>query len=700
MLSCAVMAMTLAACGGGGGSAGTTTGVASSTGSTGSTGSSGSTASVTAPVLALTLVDGTGAPISTLSGGQVGVVRAKFTDSKGAVIPNAVVKFTTSDSTLVQFTPVSGSALTDATGTAVINVKPTDFTSAGALVISGQATLDTKTASGNVNIGVGAAPLLVGALKFTPAPTAPLPAFSTLTLSVPVTSNGMPAATAPGLTLSSPCAGDGTATLVLGGVSNGVVSVTYTNKGCVRGKDTITAAIGNSSQSIQVDVSSANIGTISFVKSDLIGTSLVLKGTGGLGRQEAALLTFKVVDQSGAALAGVDVAFTPTTSTGGLRVLPTQGTTDSSGNVTTSVLAGTIPTPVRVLAQASRNGTTISGISDALTISTGLPIQKSMSLSVDKYNIEGGDYDGEKAQITIRMADQYGNPISDNTTVNFVAEGGAVGSSLQGACQTKDGGCTVPIISQNFRPLNGRVTVLAYAQGIEDFVDLNGDGQYSCTNYVSPGGVTAPAFRPLIDTCISGGEPFTDMGDAFLDAGSLDPTTRAQIGGNTLDGVYNASKGDLPFPYNHPTYTASGDGQWGLNYIRASTEIIFSGSAAFLIRQANCDVACRDWTAADGPVNVINGLAGANCSAQTLSFYLLDRNNNPLPYGTSVAATDANKISTGTFIPATVLSTNAIGGTFHQVIVKPDSQCASGSVNISVTTAPKSIGTSFSFRSN
>ena len=692
---CVLLVAMATACGGGGGSAGTTGAGA------GTSGGGGSTA-VAASVLALSLLDGTNTAISTLSGGQVGVLRAKFTDSKGVVIPNAVVKFTASDATLVQFTPSSGSALTDSAGIAVINVKPIDFTSAGALSVSAVAAQDTRTATGSINLGVGAAPLVVGTLAFVPAPVGVLPAFSTAVLGVPVSSNGQPVTTAPGLTLSSLCAGDGAATLVAGGISSGVVAVTYTNKGCTRGADTITAAIGNSSKSISLDVGSANIGTVNFISSNLAGTSLVLKGTGGVGRKEAALLTFKVVDQSGTGLAGVTVSFTATTTTGGLTVLPTQATTDSTGNVTTSVLSGTIPTPVRVQAQATRNGSTISGISDSLTISTGLPIQKAMSMSVDKLNIEGLEYDGTPASITIRMADQYGNPVSDNTTVNFVSEGGAVGTSAQGACQTINGNCTVPIISQNFRPLNGRVTVLAYAQGIEDFIDSNGDGQYSCTNFTSGDGLAGAAYRPLIDTCVSGGEPFTEQGDPFLDAGLLAQQTSSGVtsrGG--LDGQYDPGNGDLPFPFNRATYSASGDGHWGLNYIRQSIEIIFSGSHSRLVRQF-CDASgCRDWNVAtDGSAaSVINGLAGAGCAAQSLAFRLFDVNNNPLPYGTTVSSGDAVKISAGTFFPDIVPSVNAVGGTFHQVTIKPEATCAAGSINITVTT-PKGNGAAFSFSTN
>ena len=734
MLTVTILALSLAACGGGGGSPGSTGAGATgaTTGTTTGAGPTGaSTTTATASTLTVNLVDSSAANIVSLSGGQTGVLRAVFMDATGAVIPYAVVKFTATDATLIQFTPVSASALTDAKGIATISLKPTDFSSAGALTLSADAVLGSKTASGSVNIAIGAATLALGSLTLTPAPAAgaSLPAFNAITINVPVTSNGQPVNSAPGLTFNSLCKGDGTATIVPGPVSAGLATATYTNTGCTRVTDTITASIGSSTQSTPLAVSSANIGTINFVSASPSGTSLVLKGSGGLGRTETALLTYKVVDQAGTGLQGVTVTFAATTTTGGLQVLPLQATTDANGNVQTSVQSGTIPTPVRVAAQASRGGNTVTGLSDALTISTGLPIQKAMSISADKYNIEGLDYDGTIANITIRMADQYANPISDGTTINFVAEGGAVGSSLQGACQTLNGGCTVPINSQSFRPVNGRVTVLAYAQGIEDFTDTNGDGQYSCTNFTSGDGTTPATYRPLIDTCVSGGEPWKDLPDAYLDTGSHAVLRQAQssppaspsmnqlfptaatavlkkldlgvdgvaglVNGLALDGSYDAAQGDLPVPYGHMTYSATGDGHWGVNYIRRSTEIIFSGSIATLYR---VDPSTMD-DFSDRTDMTISGVAGLNCSDKILAFRLTDANNNPLPAGTTVAQGDANKISAGTFSPAVVLSTAEIGGTYHRVTIKADSACAPGTVDI-VATTPKGIKSTFTFKSN
>lgn len=679
-----LIAAMLAACGGGGGSPGTTTGAGAGSGTvTGGT-ASGTTPASQDPTLKLAVADGSGSAITTLSGGQSGTVKATVLSATGAPVAGAIVKFVVSDTTLAEFTPASGSALTDASGIAVITVKPASFTAAGAVSVTATSLIASRTATASTNIAVGAAPLTLGTLSFAAVPPGSLPAFSTLSLNIPVSSGGQPVSNVAGLTLSSLCAGDGKATLVPGSVSNGVQQATYTNNGCLRGNDVITASIGTSTQTIGVKVDAANIGTVQFVSSNLSGSSIVLKGSGGLGRSEAAQLTFRVVDQHNNGLAGVDVKFSATTTTGGLAVAPAVATTDASGNVMTMVSSGTIPTPVRVIAEASRNGVTISGLSDTLTISTGLPIQRSMSMSAELFNIEGAAYDGIESEITVAMADQYGNPVSDGTAVNFVSSGGAVASSAQGACTTLDGFCKVKFKSQAFRPASGRITVLAFAQGIEDFTDANGDGQYSCTNFRAPDGSVPAVYRPLVDTCVSGGEKFDGLPDAFLDAGQ--------------DGTYDPNGGDQPFPYNHAVYSAVPHAAWGINYIRRSMVITLSDSKAKLQRLVCTASGCRDWTAADGDPAVVAGLNGLSCSAQTLSFRLYDVNNNPMPALTTLSAVDADKLTPLSFAPDKVPSTNQVNGTIHSVIIKPDSACADGYFSIRVET-PKKVQTQFRFTS-
>jgi hypothetical protein len=687
LLMCASLTIALAACGGGGGNPGAVSGGSNPTPPPGTS---------VEPRMTMTISDGSGLPITSLSGGQEGVVRVIMLDGAGVAAANAVVSFSSSDDSLIEFpgTGDAASALTDKDGVAVIKIKPVTVTTSGAVTIRASGvTLAGKSATAAANIAVGAAPLVVGTLSFIPAQSGTLAAFSTAALNVPITSAGAPATDAAGLTMSSLCTGDGTAKLDKGALTNGVQAVTYTNLGCLRVTDVITVSIGNSSQTISIQVGAAGIGTIQFVGSDLAGSSIVLRGSGGLGRKESALLTFRVLDQNNNGLAGVDVNFKATTTTGGLVVAPAKGTTDATGLVTTTVSSGTLPTPVRVQADATRNGVTISGLSDTLTISTGLPIQKAMSLSVDAYNIEGLNYDGVVANLTIRLADQYANKISDATAVNFISEGGSVGSSAQGACTTTEGACSVELTSQSFRPLNGRVTVMAYAQGIEDFVDSNGDGMFSCSNSVA-------GYRPLVDPCTGVGEPFTDMGDPFLDTGNLAIITGTPNNTGTLDNTYDPAKGDLPIPYNSSSYKSLGNGAWGLNYIRSSTEIVFSGSFATLVRQV-CEgnpVVCRDWNSTDGDPYLIKGLHGASCSSKGLAFRLHDVNNNPMPFKSSVATIDADNLEPSSVFPNAIGSTSNLGGTYHSLNIKPDTACAAGRFTLLVTT-PKDNGSAFTFYS-
>lgn len=676
-----IAAAALAACGGGGGNPGAVGPPGGTSGN--SPGTGGGTVSAGVKVTA-TLVDGAGNAVTSLSGGQSATLKAIVLQPDGKPAVGAIVAFATSAPGLVAFTPDTATALTDAAGVAVVTVKPASYTASGAAALSATSVVEGKTGTAGLNIAIGAAPLTVGTLSFNPEQKTALPAFNTVALNIPITSAGQPATVATGLSLTSDCVGAGTATLVAGAMSNGVQVATYTNNGCSLGRDVITASIGNSSQTISLAVSPANIGSVQFSGSSVSGTSIVLKGSGGEGRSESAQLTFRVVDQQNKGLAGVEVDFAATTYTGGLTVNPRHATTDANGNVSTMVSSGTIPTPVRVTATATRNGLTIAGLSDALTISTGLPIQRSMSMSADHYNIEGGDIDGQRVGIMVRLADQYGNPVSDGTTINFVTEGGAVGSSAQGACNTKDGGCSVDLITQNFRPKDGRVTVLAFVQGIENFVDLNGDGQYTCKG-------AAAGYQPLVGPCPSGGEPFPnpsdepgDMGDPFLDT--------------NLNGVYEPALGDRPFPFKNTTFKEKGDGEWGMNYLRSSIEVIFSGSDAFLTQVCN-EGDCVGGPLGNGAVIPVAGAAGASCQARNLSVRLADRNGNPLPFGTSVTVPSANKLSVAAVSPATINSTTTSGGTVHLMTVTPDSACAPGDFTLQVKT-PQGKITEFKFIAN
>jgi hypothetical protein len=70
-----------------------------------------------------------------------------------------------------------------------------------------------------------------------------------------------------------------------------------------------------------------------------------------------------------------------------------------------------------------------------------LPTQTSFSLSAASYNIEGYNYDDTQTAVSLLLADQFGNPVADNTPVVFQTDSGAIGSASRGGC-TQNGGCS------------------------------------------------------------------------------------------------------------------------------------------------------------------------------------------------------------------------------------------------------------------
>src|SRR5690606_6566119 len=111
----------------------------------------------------------------------------------------------------------------------------------------------------------------------------------------------------------------------------------------------------------------------------------------------------------------------------------------------------------------------IFAVSRGLSVGTGRVTQKGLSLSVSKNALQS-KVDGDTATITARMVDRVGNPVPDGTAITFVTEGG----SIDTRCLTKDGQCTVSLRTQDPRPKDNRVSVLAYVEGEKSFIDVDG----------------------------------------------------------------------------------------------------------------------------------------------------------------------------------------------------------------------------------
>jgi hypothetical protein len=436
--------------------------------------------------LKLTLTDKAGALATQVSPENVGTLQALVKDGSGAGVANTAVTFTSTDKTGV-FIPTSGTALTDANGLA--QVKLPAGSQAGGFTVTASATVGTKAVVGSTGYAVTLPTLTLGAISVSPAV---LSAGGTTSLAVTVLNGSAAFAPAQSVSFSSPCATAGKATISTPVVTvNGVASTSYIDKGC-GGADTVTASTSlygtNISQTATITVLTATAGQIAFVSA--LPQNISLKGTGGPGRQESSTVTFKVLDKNGNPVSGQLVNLDLTTYVGGLTRNPVSSTTGADGTVSTVVASGTINTPVRVMATLS--GTTITSLSDQLVVSTGVPDQNSFSLSTQIYNVEGMNHDSCEAPagslVRVSLADHFNNPAPDGTAVSFTAEGGTVDAScLTGLVNTTltdgtvikqkgiPGQCTVRFCAANPRPLDGRITILAYALGEESFDDVNGN---------------------------------------------------------------------------------------------------------------------------------------------------------------------------------------------------------------------------------
>jgi len=295
-----------------------------------------------------------------------------------------------------------------------------------------------------------------------------------------------------------------------------------------------------------------------------------------------------VIDSVGAAVTtGVKVNASLTNTDGGINFCgsPSSITSGSDGIVEFSVCGGTLPTTVQVTAALDPPNAAISTSSNLLTVQTGLPTQRFFDIATTKFNFYAGGYftskfNGDSVDITVNAADRQGNPVPDGTKIVFVSEGGQINSSGQSSCLISGGACTVKLIGQDYRPMGstaaggdprpGRVTVLAYADGEEYFIDKQ------------------DAITGIYNNRYDTGELFEDIGSPYIDkdeSGAFVSSYKNLIT-NTDDGetfypMPTGSTGGTACPTNSNaglSVEATCNGKWdGQTKVRRQIVIVFSG---------------------------------------------------------------------------------------------------------------------------
>jgi hypothetical protein len=390
---------------------------------------------------------------------------------------------------------------------------------------------------------------------------------------------------------------------------------------------------------------------------------------------------FKVINQTGVGVPSQSVKLnldsqslkagvTFITATGSSSTASQTVISDIDGIAQIVVSSGSLPTGVVVNAALVSNPAVIAS-SAGLSVSSGRLSQKTMSISATNTVVEAFNLDGVSNELTVIATDRLGNPIPQGTVVSFVTSHGLIGTFVTGTTTSiltnsttgtatevvtsiitdSKGSCTlsatssckVKLISSGVRPANGRVTVLAYADGEETFIDLNGNNQW----------------EP--------GEPFTDLGQAYLDTNANFVydfgVDQAIPGGNA--GASACIGTDIGI-------ANTCDGTWS-NFIRVRQrfEVIWATSQAKITQVSR------------------------NTSAFNMT--VTDLNGNPMAAGTTVEAElIATATSTGTCKilsqPAPDSDSKVVGN--YGMLLNGDAGCATMTIKITVTSKPSGIQTS------
>jgi hypothetical protein len=215
---------------------------------------------------------------------------------------------------------------------------------------------------------------------------------------------------------------------------------------------TVASSAISGASAIQITSGAGGGGTVAtpaavnFVGSVPSDTAIVIKGAGGSGRSESAILTFSVVDSGNAPISEAEVDFSINANSGGASISRTSGLTDSSGQISVTVSSGTQPASIVVTATSGA----VSTQSDTLIVSNDVVLPAGFEIVSEKYNLDGR-LTGDSTTITAFVRDQFGNPVADGVAVNFTSDFGVVASSTLGGCTTENGTCSVDFKVQNPR---------------------------------------------------------------------------------------------------------------------------------------------------------------------------------------------------------------------------------------------------------
>ena len=421
--------------------------------------------------IALTDTNGNITRTITSTGANAKVV---VTDNDGAPVSNALVTF---EGENVIFGTSNAAILTNEDGEANISVKPLDNSTTGSYQLRATASYEDLTAT-------------------TPGYNFSLQTLEVVLTNVALSSSSLESGGSTNITLKTrdvisntnqnnisvtfdtSCGTFDNNSMVSS--NQGDVSATYQaiddNGNLCEGEQTITVApVSNPSNSQTVTVNIEGVEASSIVYTT---TDDVQLGANNSGSSRSGSIEFPVYSNGRPAAnqrVQISKVFAPTdfsfVSLGNRA--PETVTSDSQGRVVVNLYPGALPGPVEIKAALVSNSS-VFALSKNVSVATGRATQNGFSISLSK-NVLAAGVDGDIATVTARLVDRVGNPVPDGTVVSFISEGGRIIPS----CATANGQCSVEFSTQNPRPVDDRISVMAYVEGDKSYIDRDGDNQFS-----------------------------------------------------------------------------------------------------------------------------------------------------------------------------------------------------------------------------
>lgn len=471
-LSTVALAVLLASCGGGG-----SEGYFNKQGSTSGNASNPSTGeevkSVNISTIQLIDLNGNITQIITSEGVTA---KVKVTDQSGRGISGALVTFTATGG--VTFGTSNSAVLTNSDGEATISVTPENNNTNGAYKISANADYDGKTVAAK-EIAFSLQSLNITLENLSAANTMLESGGSTnITLKTKNQSGANQNNVA--VNFSASCGTFEPATVISSNQGDVITSYKAIDKNgeLCEGQDIIVAA-SNGAAPVSVPVNIAAIKADSLVYTTTSAIDLGIKNSGSAASGQIEFTLYA----NGTPAKNKEVRIELTDAPPDLNFIslgnrdPRIVKSDSNGKVVVNLYPGSLPGPVEIKATLV-SAPNVSALSKNVKISTGRVTQNGVSLSVSKQSLRT-DIDGDTAVITARLRDRVGNAVPAGTVISFVSEGGKVDPN----CATDvQGVCTVTLTTQSPRPLDNRVTVLAFVEGDKAYDDNDGNNSFSTTD--------------------------------------------------------------------------------------------------------------------------------------------------------------------------------------------------------------------------